>query len=1602
MSPLPAATVPEPFSEWPARAVQEHFATRPTLMSVLAKALKQRLLERYPTLDIDLFRVKLARPYPSGGWTFELLLQIAIEQLLNPTPPNFTPRDDREFFLTQNPPMRLKPLSSPRIDMQVVARLIAELPATLSIDYQQALADYWNQTDNDGTNRWQWLGNFLHSQFKVMALRRPDMNEEQQQMLSEVAAWPDRIERMPRAAGTVYAWFMETTLGHGERETRRLGAEILLARGSNVLLCHVDGRVEAFKSLDEFGERWSQRMRETFLFERLSWKRYEPDGNLFELQASLILNSQLDDLAAFRADHASDREDLDRRLSLLTDPSTRFLVGPQPVQPSLAVLDSQLPDWLKGASSTDRFAYRMHLLDLAAVAAKSEGRTFNEGLEDIRTFSRNALRTQMKLDNGQSAVFDPDDLELDFAVAAGYPGGAGFVEHVRMFLTDLALKNLAGKPNGRMTISHKQGQVLPQWLNEEYLLGSSGLIQRADIGRTYPQKIRDLLLADNADAIRREVLFTRQLRVQLPMRALEYKIRGVFGLSAKGYRYVSALMGATRADRRVDDQDIVLRPLAFHRKPGAEPDVVEDMFLIEPKDLNTGPHILYRPQYKDPLLEYPTRQALFNALAEPGDLQESVLIWLKDRARPIYANGGFKEPHIVHFHADDEFSLLRKPDPVTIAGDEGAQALLQSLDDGVILSQLYDRNARALVDLAERQSVSNSESRWAVMLQGAGLLFNTLLLPLLRGPLMLAGWMLVLINSLETDLTALDSDDPRTRELALIDLLLNTAMVLMHALPTPTTPRSPLSRPAPDETALPLAAWRRGPHQADLSTVAPLSHGTKALPGEPIGSGQTPLDFISSTASPKSTEKLLDTLLGFNVPWPEKLPDAETNGPYKGLYRIGNLWHATTGGLLFQVSIVPGFGDVYIVDPVRPDHPGFKLTSDNQGHWRLDRGLKLEGGGPKSRRTAKLKELQRQLDDININKPTLVEQANRQTEQTSKAREALFQTVDEFHSAEKALGNARNALQTARPGERQAIETQHARVIKAFADIKRTGDIQCELLTKLTDRLSLTVDSLIEISRKSEPLDPITDHRRTRADLLARIGVGYVSAINYSIEVETPAVTPRGEPVEWLIDRAEDELDEGNPLAYLEKVEVNEARLEIMERTTRLTTRLERIYEQMNESPAGQAERRRLVELSTRSHVRDRLSAVVMSLDVNRLLTMDQSIAPHEVQERFYELTIRETLLSHMGAKYTAGFTSAERQAALLTVIDQYKHSINLCQQMLDQGLSPTRIDYQRRYISNLGEVLENAEAELAELIRAEADIPAEPLIRQPQREPSATKRVFKTRNKGTLVGDAIPAPAGQSGDFIEIRKPGATEAIATYHRHPDENVYVEQVIAPPHALDRPSPSRSLSAITRESSTLLNTRADIESSIHFQQKKLNDPTRLENLDPLDWDNMLARLATKLEVLASEAGRRQDPASAEFGKKLRGEIADITRAAREHCAEGYKKQLPEAQKIDYLWRHGFVDINLVKRLKKLATGDYLTEYSIREKNSPNVLWYAHFHYPTLDTPRADYAYAHLKVPAQRYLTYKDLLQQAAADNRTVVNLKKAVITSPLDEKLFLKL
>lgn len=191
-------------------------------------------------------------------------------------------------------------------------------------------------------------------------------------------------------------------------------------------------------------------------------------------------------------------------------------------------------------------------------------------------------------------------------------------------------------------------------------------------------------------------------------------------------------MQASAAERKVGGQAVALWTLAFKASAQAAADVVANMFIIGPQQGQVGPHLLYRPLFSPMLLEYESLEALFTAIKTPGALQDNVLTWLAPARQAIYANNGFHEPHIRRVLPGDEFSVYEAPAPAQLS----KQVVTTDPTE-----QVFNATTQALVALADRQSVSNAEQRWANLKQVGWLLLGTVL-PLLNGPLMLgAGWL---------------------------------------------------------------------------------------------------------------------------------------------------------------------------------------------------------------------------------------------------------------------------------------------------------------------------------------------------------------------------------------------------------------------------------------------------------------------------------------------------------------------------------------------------------------------------------------------------------------------------------------------------------------------------------------------------------------------------------------------------------------------------------------------------------------------------------------------------------------------------------------------
>lgn len=176
---------------------------------------------------------------------------------------------------------------------------------------------------------------------------------------------------------------------------------------------------------------------------------------------------------------------------------------------------------------------------------KSQGRYYLEDIGSLNEFAERRLQRLMREDHPEVVgIAHPADIHLALdktvalpspVVGAGGAGGAlGTVETVRMSLTEFALANLGGFRHMRMAISIRRGDLeapVPQWLTPDYV---KTLVTRADIGQVYPDLLKRRMLSDAIEARRREALFVAQLRVSLPLQALELKIKAAAGFTDNG------------------------------------------------------------------------------------------------------------------------------------------------------------------------------------------------------------------------------------------------------------------------------------------------------------------------------------------------------------------------------------------------------------------------------------------------------------------------------------------------------------------------------------------------------------------------------------------------------------------------------------------------------------------------------------------------------------------------------------------------------------------------------------------------------------------------------------------------------------------------------------------------------------------------------------------------------------------------------------------------------------------------------------------------------------------------------------------------------------
>ncbi|RON35411.1 dermonecrotic toxin domain-containing protein [Pseudomonas brassicacearum] len=1015
-----------------AEDVLTQLVTGPSISEVASTFLRPALKARYPDLKIDPVLATVVTPtwvindqnVRPGNNLYESLTDVLVRLGLSGTTVTYI---DGEHFLTLQPESEPTPQLAVKID--ALGCLLNELAPLLFTAYQQQQIDYWNHNTSPSTPRWHELSASLHTLWNVDNVT--DWDEDQKAMAFALYDYPDRARRRPHDKYLSKACLIDfDSLNNQTSEHLRLLdiAVLVGTLGSRTLVIthSIAQGFKRYESLEALGETLSGYIDASTNDQTLQWRLFEPDGDFFDHQACALIALEAEAIGALdvfqtaaparataKASAAAKRfSDLDAL------PSSHF-----------SEVQRRLPKWLINASPLDLTRYSRHLMDLVSQREKDEGKAFLDGIPTLSDFTLQTLRAQMIKDHSAAADLKLEDIQISITslIVLGAFVVPGKTQTLTLSLVELALQNLIAIPLGNKTVQLKDGQSVPVWMTPTYL---ETLVTQVNIGATYPARIKSKLFHSMHETWRRQGLYSRQLRIQLPLQTLQHKIRGEAGIDERGYRYIVAAMQPDAANRHVDGQEIVIRPLAFVPGDRTEPyaDEVANMFVIGPKSANQGPCLLYRPLLDPALMQFPCEANLLYAIKHDKGLRQSVLAWLSDDVRFNYSQ------YVFPGQLPSIWTLTQLlVDPTSAFGKMGAVSLSKKVIDGDALATLFTANANAMITLSDRQTVSNSEARWATFKQGAWMLFN-IALPFLGRTVSTAAWVWQIMDDLQVAVDANENDDSATAWSALTDLFLTLGMVLAHhaaARPTPAepSPGKALAPTKPSQTAeAPKVSLARLP---DISIHSlPSSH-------------ETSLHSIGAL-SPSGLGAFLDELA---IAQPKGLasPSKETD-PHQHLSALKQNWYAKVGQRWFEVTVTDG-DDVQIIDSRQsPPRTGPLMISNAKGEWFIDTRLKLRAGGKglkqlRAQNTQRKAELKEQLSAFDDQVPTL---------------EADLQ------NAEKAATAPATSNEASRKQLLETLDTQMTTIstnldqLKLFNTLETIPNYRAVMVTRLEKQLWLT------------------------------------------------------------------------------------------------------------------------------------------------------------------------------------------------------------------------------------------------------------------------------------------------------------------------------------------------------------------------------------------------------------------------------------------------------------------------------------------------------------------------------------------------------------------
>lgn len=900
----------------------------PTLADVASQVLKEALDTLYPELIIDPDRCMVATPHwrvdnnhvVPDSTHFETLSLALIRLNVSGLSANYIAG---EHFLTTEHKAR-----TPRhlaVDIEVIGAMLNDYSPLLFVEYQARQLAFWNQTGKKSP-RWEELSDSLRKAVNVTQVK--GWSADECAMARHVSVTPDKAERRGNTGDFTHlqACLIDIDVLQNEVTSHLLIGSALVLRATYqqrqlVTMFTIGSGFESFESLQQLGTALSAHIADPLKERPLQWRLFEPDGNIFDHMAWALVASQLDTIDSLR--HSGPAPASTAIRSLATNGQ------PQELE-RLETLETSIPDWLRYASATDISDYSLLVSKLGKLYQEQDLEEARQPITPITQFAFERMKDAVingKPSDAEQLPFEKLEITVINSFTAGDLTLPNPLDSYTETLADFALENSAPY----MTSLHfNDGTAVPEWLTPDLLLKMS---RQVDVGKFYPEMLESKLLEDPIESGRQARFYQEQLRILLPLAALESKVKHENGIDKTGYSYIVQLMDQTTDTSR----PVVICPLALtpqHRLISSQ-DSVANMFIIGRRDANQGPCLLYRPLFARPLMQFPSRQNLLYALHQPGELRDSVLAWLADKALSFEYSQyvfpvGLPSPWLITEQLTAPLTNLSALGSVVFGNSE--------ITDNLFLT-LFNSHAQAMVEMANRQSQSNADQRWALFRDSNWALFNVAS-NFLSGAVGTAVWVWQSIEAIQQAVDAHERGDGVVAWTSLGDVLLTLGIILTHH----AISRRTMASGKPNSKHLLVGETLEPVHDFPPLTLDP----TPLL-------AQLPPDHCSSLEvagsvprrAPDAMSRYLNTLA---VVAPdlanENLGKINEYPPH--LYQLDSKTYAQVGQRWFEVS-TDDDAQVTIHQPGSPTRSGPLLHAGVHGLWYLDFRLRLRGGGPKNR-----------------------------------------------------------------------------------------------------------------------------------------------------------------------------------------------------------------------------------------------------------------------------------------------------------------------------------------------------------------------------------------------------------------------------------------------------------------------------------------------------------------------------------------------------------------------------------------------------------------------------------------------------------------------------